>query len=593
VSASALPVAAPRAGVALQRDVLALGALALCFVGLVAATWGSWGDLDSDTGYDIVAGARIADGELPYRDFVYYYGPLSAALAGLVSVATGGGIGPAVALGLAIAAAVVLATYAVARIVVGSLGAFLAAALTAAVALIPNNYSFVLPHTHAATLGTLLVLLLLLATWRYAGSGRVGWLVTAGACVGLATLTKPEPAAAAVVAASVWLLLRARAGAAWRRELVALATPALTIPAAVYGAFAAATSPRRLLLENLYPVDELEAGGNALVRVRMPMTLDSFATVGGKLLLYAAGVAALALLARALDRNGRWRRPVIAATVAGGAVVLAAAAVKPDGVRDGLYYVYGWIPAGAVLAVVVAIRRFARRAGPWSPAAQLRLAGAIALAVLAATTYGVFVFHGWRPQMAVYYAPLAAILLAYLHLVELPRGRTAYTLGAAWLAFLAAVGFGLTLKDSRAESATVRGPGGALTEAPAEAALYQGALDVIDERTAAGEPLLVAPMMTGLYVLSDRQSPLPEISLLPSALPTAGDETAAIARLEDAGVRLVVTDDREWVGYDQTSFGESFHQRLAEWIDRKFERVATVRSSGERPRALTIWERKT
>ena len=52
-------------------DARVIPALALLTAILAAFTWGTWGDLDSDTGYDIAASARIVDGELPYRDFVY------------------------------------------------------------------------------------------------------------------------------------------------------------------------------------------------------------------------------------------------------------------------------------------------------------------------------------------------------------------------------------------------------------------------------------------------------------------------------------------------------------------------------------------
>jgi hypothetical protein len=592
VSTATLPLRPTRLRVAAASDAVALSGLAVLVAGLLAATWGAWGDLDSDTGYDVAAGTRVAEGELPYRDFVYYYGPLSPLASGAAAWLGGSGLAPAVALGLVIAGAIVAVTYGVARIVTGPIGAFLASGLTAAVAFIPNNYSFVLPHTHAATLGTLLLLLMLLCAWRYAARERPAWLVSAGACAGLALLTKPEPALAVLAAAAAWLALRGLAGARFTRELARFAAPALLIAAAVYGAFLTAVSPRALLLENLYPVDELAAGGEALVRVRMPLTLESIAVLGGKLALYAAGAAALVLLARVIDGAGARRRLLVAVAVAGGLLVATAAVAKPDGIRDGLPYVFGWIPAGAVLAVAVLASRYRRRSGAWTPVAQLELAAAVALAVLAATTYGSFVFHGWRPQMAVYAVPLAALLLVRLHLVDLARSRTGHAIGTAWLAFLVAVLGGLTLKDSRAESVTVRGPGGTLAGAPADAALYQRALDAIAERTRPGEPILVAPMMTGLYVLSGHESPLRELSLLPSALPEPADERAAIARLERAGVNLVVTDDRSWRGYGQGAFGQTFHRELAFWVERNYDHAQTIRASSDSSRSLDIWERR-
>jgi hypothetical protein len=580
---------AERLRVAVSADAIALGGLAAYSLVLLAAAWGTWGDLDSDTGYDLMAGIRIADGEVPYRDFIYFYGPLAPGLSALAVLVGGSSVGAAVALGLLVTGAIVGATYALARTLVGPLGAFLAAALTTAVALIPNNYSFVLPHTHGATLGTLGLLAMLLFVARYAQQERTAWLLGAGASIGLVALTKPEPLAAAAVGAGLWLLLRWRDGARFRREAAVLLAPALAIPAVVYGAFAAAASAHTLVFENLYPVDFLDAAGNAMIESRMPMTPSSFAEVGGKLALYAGGCVALVLVADAIARGGRLGRWLTIACVAGGLLFVAGALVKPDGLRDGMYYLYGWIPAGAVIALALLVRRYRHRAGKWAAVGQVELATAAVLAVLALTTYASFVVHGWRPQMAVYYIPFAAVLLARLHLFELVRNRPGYVLGAVWLAFLALAAAGLTLKDVRAESATVHGAGGSLAETPGEAVAYQSAVDAIAAQTRPGEPILVAPLLTGLHALSDRPSALRELSMLPGALPTAADERAAIARLEDAGVRFAITDNREWRGYGHTSFGDSFDRELARWIEGNFNHAATIRVPGEDGRELDVW----
>ncbi len=124
----------------------------------------------------------------PYRDFVYYYGPLAPALGGLVSFVANVGIWSAVGLGFAITLAILAATYGVARIVVDPLGAALATTIAAAVAFIPDNFSYVLPHTNDATLGTLLLLVLLIGIWRYACNATAARLVAVGSCVGLLAL---------------------------------------------------------------------------------------------------------------------------------------------------------------------------------------------------------------------------------------------------------------------------------------------------------------------------------------------------------------------------------------------------------------------
>jgi hypothetical protein len=571
MSTAAVRVGATRVRVGVSADVVAIGGLVVLASVLAVLTWGTWGDLDSDTGYDLIAGARVADGDVPYRDFTYYYGPLAPMLAGLAALIGGSGVSSGVALGFAIAAAIVAATYALARSFAGPLGAFLAAAIVTAVAFTPNNYSYVLPHTYGATLGTLLLLCFLLCLARFARTERSGWLVAAGVSAGLVALTKPEVTAAALAAAAAWLLLGRS-----RREAVLLLVPALAIPAAVYGAFAAAAGVNDLLFENLWPRDELAAGGDEMLRARMPMDAESIARVGGRFLLYAAGAAALVWYARQVERG---RRGLVIGGVLAAVLVALVCAARPDGLRDGFYYAWGWIPVAAVVAIgYVVLRRRGR----------LELAAVVALAVVAATTYA-FTLHGWRPQMSVYYAPLAAILLVRLHTVELARTRAAYVVGAVWVAFLAAGGAYLALDEAERDTVTVRGPGGSLAEAPAEAAFYQRALDEIAARTEPGDEIFVTPLMTGLYALSGHDSPLRQISSLPTALPEPADEREAIARLDAAPVNLVLTDSRSWKGYGHTTFGDSFQREVAAWVDRDFSRASTIR--GPDGRTLEVWVR--
>jgi 4-amino-4-deoxy-L-arabinose transferase-like glycosyltransferase len=570
-------------------DARALALLGGLSALLVALTWGTWGDVARDTGYDLVAGARVAHGEIPYVDFTYYYGPLAPALLGLASWLGGGGIAPMLAVGLAVAAAIVLATYLLGRVLTGPLGALLAAAIVAAVAFGPGNFSFVLPHTFSATLGLLAVLAFLLGLARHAAHGRRRNLLLAGVAVGLAALTRPEYTTAVGAAATLWLFLRARRGLLGRRDLLAFASPAMLLPAGVYGALATAVPPHRLLFDNLYPREQLHAAGNAVIRVQAPLTASSFAHLGGRALLYAAGAAVLALVAVAVSRRGPLGNAARATAVLMGTAIVAAAFVRPEAVRHALQFVYGWIPAGAGVWALVALRSARRERRGWTAGAQLELTAAVVLALVAAKTYGAFFLHATKPQPAVYAAPLAALLLVRLHLGRLGRTRSAYVLGALWLAFLAAAGTGLTLKDARAESAVVRGSGGALGERPEAAAVYRQALAWIDTRTRPGEPILLAPQLTSLYTLSGRIDPIREISLLPGALAGPADERAAIARL--AAVRLAVIERRVFSEYGHTTFGASFDRVLAGWIRRHFRHAATLGGGPAAP-TLDIWIRR-
>lgn len=279
---------------------------------------------------------------------------------------------------------------------------------------------------------------------------------------------------------------------------------------------------------------------------------------------------------------------------AGLLLVTAAAAsiARPEALRHGLQFAYGWIPAGAAIAVAVLLWRYFRRSGKWSAQAQIQLVLGLALAAVAMKTYDAFFMHATRAQKAVYILPLAAVFLAQLHLNELGRRRMAALLGAGWLAFLAAAGLGLTMKDAAAESQLVHGAGGALAARPADADVFNRVVDQIAASTRSGDSILLAPQLTAFYVLADRENPLPQLSLLPGALPHPDDERRAIAKLERDRTRLLVIDRRTFPEYGHTSFGGSFDRLLAGWIDRKYTRVATIGDSSSDSRSVDIWIRR-
>ena len=586
-----LRAAVVRARVAAHADAYALAALGVLVVALLALTWNTWGSVDNDTGYDALAGSRVAGGEFPYVDFVYWYGPLAPLALGLVSLLGGSGFVPAIAFGVVVAVLLLVATYALGRAVAGPAGGLLAGALVAPLAFAPHQFSYVDPHTHSATLGVLTVVAFLLCLHRYAGGASPHWLVAAGIAAGLAGLTRPEFALGALVAAAAWLLLRARRKEGRRRELLALAVPGLGIPVVVYGVFAGIVGVHRLVFENLYPRDFFTAAGNHMLEARTPFTVSSIATLVGNLVLYALGCAALLALAWLAARSDRARRLTLLAFGVALPLVMAVSVARPEALRHGLKLGYAWIPAGAAVALVLLVRGALRRRSS-ARAEELELSLTNALTIAAAATYAAFYAYSHSPQMAVYALPLAAPFLVGLHLRRLAPTRTAALVGAGWLTFLALAGIGLTLKDGRAESATVHGRGGSIAATPAQAAVYQSAVSWIDASTRRGEPILLAPQLTWLYLVSERTNPLPQLSLLPGALGSVEDERTAIAQLERARVRLVVTEARQLAGYGHTAFGQSFDRVLAGWIHEHFRRAAVLRGPGGTGPALSVWLRR-
>jgi hypothetical protein len=583
-------------GLALRADAVALIGAGVAFAVLAVLTWNSWGDLARDTGYDWVAASRVADGELPYADFTYYYGPLSAFLLGGVFALYGSTAGVAVGFGLLVAAGAVALTYRLARELTGPLGALVAAALASTCALATGNNNLVTPHSYSASLAVLIGLGTLVAACGYARTGRRSALIIAGAGVGLAALTRPEFVGALAVATGAWLGLRVlTAPAGMRRTTVAdlgiWAVAAAAIPLLAYGAILTQVGAGALISDNLFPVDELSAGGRAVLELSAPLTAGSFATLAGRLLVYAAGMAALVALGRAIARGGRARTLALAVVAVAALALAAALAVRPEAVRSRMSPAYGWIPAGAALATGWMAWQARARADGWSARDQAAFLVAAALAVLAAKNYAAFFLqpNPVHAQSALYALPFAAVFLVWLQGEALPGPDAVRTLGIATVAALAISGYVLTARDGAAETVTVRGPGGAITAPPAAGGAYRAALDAIVTRTAPGDPVLLAPQISALYTLSQRRDPLAEISLLPGSLPTPGAEDAVIRRL--AGVRVAVTDRRPLREYGHGAFGTTYGTRIGAWIRSHFQHISTLRGSGDGAVTLDLWQR--
>lgn len=572
-----------------RETALAAGAVSLLCAVLVYLTWHRWGGIDTDSGYDIAAGTRVAHGQLPYADFVYYYGPLAPMLAGLAVWIGGSGMAAAAVLGFCVGAAILSSVFILSHRLAGPFGAFVATSLTAAIGFSASEFGFVLPYTFADPLGLLCVLLMFLAIGRFLRTDRRIYLALGGVALGCAGLTKPEFFVAGLAAVVLWLAVRARREGFRAADALALLVPAAAVVGAVYGFFLTRVSLHTLVYVNLYPVRELRAAADVALRAHAPLTVHSFIVIAGRLVLYAAGCAVLVLAGRVL---GRTRRITLAWGVCAFAllVVVAASFADPEALRTGLKFVYGWIPVGAWIATAWLAVAIWRRRRAWDTRTQSLLLVFGCLAVYSVTVYGSFFMFAPHPQMAVWVMPFVALLLVELHVGLLGSSRRAWILGAAWLVFVVGAGIGLTLKDASAKSALVRGTGGVIAESPPVAAVYNEAIKRIDMLTKPGEPILVAPVNTDLYILANRPSALNRISLLPGALPAAADQRAVIAQLERKHVRLAVTDRREFVEYGQGHFGGSFDRLLAAWLHRNFVHVTTLQA----PHAptLDVWLRR-
>jgi hypothetical protein len=566
------PAAARGAPAAGLRDRPVLALLAGCFAVLTALTWRKWGMPEIDAGAELTTADLIKHGELAYRDVRYYYGPLGLYSLALSFKVFGTSFTTAYVFGLVQTAAILGAFYALARQWLVPLVAGLSTVVLMAIGFSGTAFNFVLPHTNSATFGLLCLLLALLALTR-----RRLWL--AGAAVGLVGLTRPEFLAVAAGALAAYVVAEWRFEgrvAAWRAAW-RLALPALAIPALVLGWFATRAGLGTLITENLWPVKFISVGAKTESNW-MPLTAGSL--VG----LALRGAIYCGLLAGLVASVEGWRRrkgaarlfalwPLLAAALgiaaldgalrATGLLATERAAIELEARH--LMLGMSWLPAlGLACAALAALRLVRRGSSPLGGSWPVDLALIVAAAGLGLRAYNAFTTDG---SYAPYYAAPLVLLLGILHTRVAERHPQARLASFAALG-LVAVGLaayalgGLYVHDNTA----VHTPRGTfLTEAAAAPAL-QAAVHEIDTRTRPGERILAAPLDGGLYFMSDRRPALYELSLLPGLLASPAEESAAIARLRRAHVRLAVIGARDFSAWGTPTFGVNYDPLLGEYL---------------------------
>ncbi len=588
-----------------RADALALAGLALGFLVLVVLTWKKWGNPALDAGAELTTAERVADGAVPYSDVRYFYGPLGLyALAGSFQL-FGASLTTAFAFGLGLSAAIVGSFYALARQWLRPNVAAVCAAMTMAIGFSGTAFNFVLPHSNSATVGLLCLILALLALCR-----ERPWL--AGIAIGAAGLTRPEFFAVAAAAAAVWLLagLVQRPRRAVLADALRVGLPALAIPLAVLGTFAAAVGADRLLWENLWPVDFIRVAGFRSQEDWAPLTLASGASTLGRLLVYggllAALVAAVLVWRRRSGAGRLWAVvPPLAMLLGLGLLDAAARSLGLfDGAREAveseaknLTLGMTWLPALAILAAVVTAVAVWRRDPPplgrsWPDDAALV---AVAL-VLGLRAYDAFNGEGsYAPYYAAPLVLLAGILTQRIG-ARWPQARAAAT---AALAVAAAGLFIYPLAGLYSDNNTeVRTARGTFIANDASAPALQRTLDAIATRTAPGEPILALPADGGTYFMANRPPATYEVMFLPGLIDSAADERRTIARLEREGVNLTVLSARDFSAFGFRSFGSDYDPLLGEWIRTGSRSVARYGDIGKPvagsypSAAFTIYERR-
>jgi hypothetical protein len=181
-------------------------------LGMLMFTWRTWPDPLIDTGRELYTAWRLMEGDALYRDVAYFNGPLSPHFNAAVMFVLGPSLDAIMFINGLVLTAIILALYNLLRLLSDRLAATAAtvvfvAGFTMLRLLGIGNYTFLAPYAHELTHGTLLLLSMLLCLTRYLLGGPRYALAGAGVCTGLACLTKPEVAAAAVAGLLIPLAL--------------------------------------------------------------------------------------------------------------------------------------------------------------------------------------------------------------------------------------------------------------------------------------------------------------------------------------------------------------------------------------------------
>jgi hypothetical protein len=562
----------PRASRSGPSDRIVLALLVGCFAVLAGLTWRKWGTPEIDAGAELTTADLVKHGALAYRDVRYYYGPLGLYSLALSFKLLGSSFTVAYAFGLAQTVAILATFYALARQWLAPLSAGLATAVLMAIGFSGTAFNFVLPHTSSATFGILFLLLMLLALARER-------MLLAGTAAGLVGLTRPEFVAVAAAALVAYLF------ATWRMEgrTVALARgwrlalPALAIPAAVLGWFAARVGLSTLVGENLWPAKFIRVGAKT-ESDWMPFTIGSFVGVVARGAIYGGLLAALVVSVEGARRSRGGRRiaalwPLVATLVAIGLLDVAlrgsglGAAQRAAIELEARHLMLGmsFLPAlGFAALALAAVRLWRRGASPLGGSWACDLALIVAAGALGLRAYNAFTVDG---SYAPYYAAPLVLLLGILHAQlgeSRPEARVAVN-GALGLvaAGIAAYALGGLYVH---ENTTVHTPRGTFVTTAAAAPAIQAAIQRIDSLTSPGQRILAAPVDGGLYFMSDRRPALRELSLLPGLIASPAEERAAIARLRREGVTLAVIGARDFSSWGSRTFGLDYDPLLGHYL---------------------------
>lgn len=535
-------------------------------------TWARWGELRIDAGGAIDRAARVAQGQLLYRDVQSPYGPLGTYAMATVFRVFGIHLSSVYAFCIVVVALQGWMLWLLGRRVMSEWeAAFGVAMFWALMAIQPGLTSWILPNTFASLLGAFFATTALTLSLASHDDRTQGLLACASLAAALAGLAKIEFGVAAVGGSLVAVLVTPRPGGRGWRAIVAVLAPGALLTLLVAGVFFLLVPVDQLIGENLYRQRTLAvvvaATRGWAESPLWPAVWEAISRYGIELPVRAALLAAGASAALGCRGARRWF-----------GLVLALAALLPPflpgypqlreflGLRRGLPYY--WAPAawGAVAAAAAV--------------AHLRSPSPRTRAVLVISLFSLLLALRWnfRMRLPSYYGFLGPVLLLLvvrsLASVLLRRAVPSWAVVAVFVVPLVSAEL-VNLRAFRERSTALQYPRGTIADTPARARPVQQVVDLIRSSTAAGDYVAVLPEERIINFLSERRNPTRDSGIGPGWLATAQDEAAYIDELRARAPAMIVVSRRR---YPEFGVGDlaSYNPLVAQHLERDYRLLRTV-----------------
>ena len=553
---------------------------------LLTLTWGTWPDPIVDFGRELYTPWRLSQGAVLYRDVAWINGPLSPYVNAVVFCLFGASLRTLVLTNVALLGVLsiflyrVMAAISTRRLAVIAVGTFLSLFAFSQLTEF-GNYNFVCPYSHEITHGVLLAIATVYVMHSWLRRGRPLLAFVAGLLTGMALLTKPETAIAALAVVVSYFacgllsgrLSAARAWAPAMTVLIGLAVPvalAVTLLSSALGLndtmHALATPWRGALNPNI----------QSLPFYRLVTGFDEPLAHAVRVLewagIYVAAAISILLIGRLLRSTraaAAWSEP-LAASLAFGVFALSPYMLP-------LWYEGGrGLPVvcviGAVIGIIMCSRQVHAEQGAVLCAFSLLSLALLSKILLAAKIYS----YGFALGLP------ATLLLVLFFVGYLPRigarlGTSTRVVERASVGLLAGgilVSVAITLQLGHTKTMAV-GTGFDRFRADARGGSLEQCRIALQPLLPPGASVAVLPEGVMLNYLLRRPSSVPYINFMPVELLLFG-ENAIVSALRASPPDVIVLIHRETREYGYPLFGSDYGMTIMKWVKENYRRSLLI-----------------